>query len=145
MQVFGPNKPLTAEGHTTQQTLIIPYHPSHTGGVPVPVPYNDSAADQVECSVYANLDSSNPNWLPGLPRPPPGVFVEPPRNRSKRERLRYLSQLNRFCVKKGKLWVSTPFIFSYNSAPPPVPSFTWKLNSFLLIVLMVICIGSFIK
>ena len=86
--MFGSNKKaLEAEGYT-QQTLIIPYN-------------DDSAAAPVEGSVYANLDSSNPNWLPGLPRPPPGVFVEPPRNRSKRERLRYLSQLNRFCLKKS--------------------------------------------
>ena len=48
--------------------------------------------------VYNNFDSSNPNWLPGLPRPPPGVFVQPPRDRSRRERLRYLSQLNRSSI-----------------------------------------------
>ena len=44
---------------------------------------------------YDKLDSSNPNWLPGLPKPPPGVVVEPPRNRSKVARIRYLAQLNR--------------------------------------------------
>ena len=46
-------------------------------------------------NVYNNYDSSNPNWLPGLPRPPPGVFIQPPRDRSRRERMRYLAQLNR--------------------------------------------------
>jgi hypothetical protein len=68
-------------------------------------------------SVYDNLNSSNPNWLPGLPRPAPGVFVEPPRNRSRVARLRYLSQLNRFCIIKIKLniYISTLLIFSYNS------------------------------
>ena len=50
-------------------------------------------------SVYNNHDSSNPNWLPGLPRPPPGVFVKPPRDRSRRERMRYLSQLERLLNK----------------------------------------------
>ena len=36
------------------------------------------------------------NWFPGLPRPPPGVFVQPPRNRSKVERIRYLADFQRF-------------------------------------------------
>ena len=46
-------------------------------------------------SVYNNCDSSNPNWLPGLPKPPPGVTVAPPRDRSRKERLRYLADLER--------------------------------------------------
>ena len=83
-QIFG-SQPQSVPS-ISQQTLIIPYHPIYTGGItpPPPTPPQDN--------VYSNLDISNPNWLPGLPRPPPGVHVDPPRNRSKRERLRYLSQ-----------------------------------------------------
>jgi len=38
----------------------------------------------------------DPNWLPGLPKPPPGVYIEPPRNRSRSARTRYLSQLQSY-------------------------------------------------
>ena len=38
----------------------------------------------------------HPNWLPGLPLPPPDTRVEPPRNRSKSARTRYLSQLQSY-------------------------------------------------
>ena len=41
-------------------------------------------------------DSRNPNWVPGLPLPPPGFEVAPPRNRSFRERRRYLQDLRRW-------------------------------------------------
>ena len=44
-------------------------------------------------------DSRNPNWLPSLPIPPPGVEVTPPRNRSYRERMRYLRDLQRYTYK----------------------------------------------
>ena len=66
-----------------------------------------SLPGQTEGSVYDNLDSSNPNWLPGLPLPPPGVLVSPPRNRSKVARLRYLSQLNRSCTANNKYGIIT--------------------------------------
>merc|ERR1712083_485849 len=75
--------------------------------------------------VYNNCDSSNPNWLPGLPRPPPGVFVQPPRDRSRRERLRYLSQLN-----------------SYNRPSEPVPNFALKYYAVMIIGFGIVCIGS---
>ena len=38
----------------------------------------------------------NSNWFPGLPRPPPGVFIQIPQNRSRAERIRYLNDFNRF-------------------------------------------------
>merc|ERR1712130_31124 len=40
--------------------------------------------------------ASHPNWLPGLPLPAAGQRVEPPRNRSKSARTRYLSQLQSY-------------------------------------------------
>ena len=40
--------------------------------------------------------TKDPNWLPGLPLPMPGDYVEPPRNRSKSARTRYLSQLQSY-------------------------------------------------
>ena len=97
MQLFGTQPAFLS---ASQQAVIIPHHPLYIGGA---LPRNDTC-DPVQCSIYSNLDSSNPNWLPGLPRPPPGVRVEPPRNRSKRERWRYLSQLNRlYCYRKEGL------------------------------------------
>ena len=61
---------------------------------------------------YDKLDSSNPNWLPGLPKPPPGVVVEPPRNRSKVARIRYLAQLNRLVRSMSQL-ISGLLIFQF--------------------------------
>ena len=46
-------------------------------------------------------NSRNPNWLPSLPPPPPGVEVAPPRNRSYRERMRYLKDLHRYRCLSG--------------------------------------------
>jgi hypothetical protein len=43
----------------------------------------------------------DPNWFPGLPRAPPGVFVQPPRNRSKVERIRYLADFQRLISVPG--------------------------------------------
>merc|ERR1711915_1009151 len=62
-----------------------PLPPSPT---PSPTPSRESPWDV--------CDSSNPNWLPGLPKPPPGVYIEPPRNRSKSARCRYLAQLESY-------------------------------------------------
>jgi len=46
--------------------------------------------------VGAEALESHPNWLPGLPLPAAGQRVEPPRNRSKSARTRYLSQLQSY-------------------------------------------------
>ena len=73
IQMFG-----TQQDPGKSQALIIPYHPHYTGCNPL-------VAEDTQ--IPPSLVQS-PNWLPGLPQPPPGIIVEPPRNRSKRERLR---------------------------------------------------------
>ena len=73
-----------------------PAKPHHTH-LPDPAPPNPTPPKAPLIVSPEELESS-PNWLPGLPRPPPGVLVEPPRNRSKVARLRYLAQLDRWGV-----------------------------------------------
>ena len=61
-----------------------------------PTPSEDQATLKVP-DVEDNQSAPlvDPNWFPGLPRAPPGVFVQPPRNRSKVERIRYLADFQR--------------------------------------------------
>ena len=72
-----------------------PFAPTPTGlSSPVPnedqeVPKGPDAEDNQSAPLV------DPNWFPGLPRPPPGIYVQPPRNRSKVERIRYLADFQR--------------------------------------------------
>ena len=58
-------------------------------------PQKNNKSRTILINVTELHDSRNPNWLSSLPQPPPGVDVPPPRNRSYRERMRYLQDLRR--------------------------------------------------
>ena len=66
------------------------------------IPKVQEEAEDNQSAPFVQRDSVDPNWFPGLPRPPPGVYVEPPRNRSKCERLRYLADFQRLYCNFNK-------------------------------------------